>query len=795
MGRLIQTLMQVISPSRPSLRRRLFWILIATGGGAILLVNLIWLPSAIRDVRQSQVELQSLAVRSLHEQMRQMIEAIEGQFKNTTLQFQVALMSDDRDGLRQIAQRAMQQQPAFEELGIITGDGRETLRLSRRLTGSVASSSSVGSAARLAAQAKKNTIVWGAVAMTETSEPWVTLALPMGSATSGDRASVYAVINLKWLWRLAAGFKLSNEGQMSVLDQGGRLIAAADTSSVLRQHSLADRDLIVRAFHAAAAESSGLIHGGFTNEQGTPVEATVLTMQSPSWLILVSQPQALLYASIHEKIWFFVLLSAAGWAVCGLIAQRLSRSFTIPIVRLMGGAEQLATGNLDHQVAVESRDEIGDLALQFNRMAGALRLSHQDLEGKIAARTRELSALYTTLLPHSDAQSIEELFAGIVERVIAATGADAALFRLFDRDNQILNCLAQRGFSDEYVQETRQLTPGSANSVVIASGAALLAPDIAADERIKVKRQIVFGFQSCAFLPLAVKGEVRGVIQLTSRSAGYFTEDKREYLMAITRLMGIVVENYQLFDALRGAKSSLESTNAKLDRQAQELLRSNAELEQFAYVASHDLQEPLRMITGYTQLLLKRYRGQLDANAQEYIGFAVDGAKRMQGLIQDLLAYSRVATRGEEFTDCAVAEVLDGALASLRAAIEESGATISHDPLPTVQADQRQMGQLLQNLIGNALKYRNGQAPRVHIGCQRDNGAWRFAVRDNGIGIDPQYADKIFVIFQRLHTREEYEGTGIGLAVCKKIVERHGGKIWLESEVGKGANFYFSIPA
>jgi signal transduction histidine kinase len=226
-----------------------------------------------------------------------------------------------------------------------------------------------------------------------------------------------------------------------------------------------------------------------------------------------------------------------------------------------------------------------------------------------------------------------------------------------------------------------------------------------------------------------------------------------------------------------------------------ELQRSNAELEQFAYVASHDLQEPLRMITGYTQLLAKRYHDKLDETAAEFIGYAVDGAKRMQGLIRDLLTYSRVGTRGKPFAWAQCDKILGDTIVSLKVAIEESGATITHDPLPTVLCDEGQLGQLFQNLLGNGIKYRNSTAPRIYVSCRREGPNWLFSVKDNGIGVDPRYAERIFIIFQRLHTRDQYPGTGIGLAVCKKIVERHSGKIWLESQLGQGATFYFTIPA
>jgi len=235
---------------------------------------------------------------------------------------------------------------------------------------------------------------------------------------------------------------------------------------------------------------------------------------------------------------------------------------------------------------------------------------------------------------------------------------------------------------------------------------------------------------------------------------------------------------------------------AALARQTAELERSNAELVQFAYVASHDLQEPLRMVTSYLKLLDKRYKDALDTNAHEFIGYAVDGASRMQQLINDLLKYSRINTRAKPFepTDCNV--VLEHALSNLQIAIEDSQAVITHKSLPTVMGDEIQLAQLFQNLIGNALKFQNECAPQIHIEAELEAKAeaWCISVEDNGIGIDLQNVDRIFQIFQRLHTRQEFSGTGIGLAVCKKIVERHGGRIWVESQVGQGSTFYFTLP-
>ena len=231
-------------------------------------------------------------------------------------------------------------------------------------------------------------------------------------------------------------------------------------------------------------------------------------------------------------------------------------------------------------------------------------------------------------------------------------------------------------------------------------------------------------------------------------------------------------------------------------RQAQEeLARSNRDLEQFAYVASHDLQEPLRMVATYTQLLAERYQGKLDANADKYIHYAVDGALRMQTLVQDLLLFSRVGRQGTDLklTDCNL--VVEAARKNLDAAIRESGAQICCRRLPTVMADGSQLLQLFQNLIGNAIKFRGAEPPMIQVTAQKQAREWLFSVTDNGIGIAPEHAEIVFVIFKRLHAREEYPGSGIGLAICKKIVEQHGGRIWVESQLGKGSCFKFTLAA
>ena len=251
---------------------------------------------------------------------------------------------------------------------------------------------------------------------------------------------------------------------------------------------------------------------------------------------------------------------------------------------------------------------------------------------------------------------------------------------------------------------------------------------------------------------------------------------------------------------VRQRTAELETSNRQLQeeiaerkRVAEDLARSNKDLEQFAYVASHDLQEPLRIVSGYLQLIERRYKGKLAAEADEFISFAVDGAARMQSLIEDLLAYSRVGTQGRRFapTDCE--KVFERAVGNLGRAVADSGATVTHDPLPTVVADATQLVQVFQNLIGNAIKFRGAEPPRIHVAARPQDSQWLFSVQDNGIGLEPQYAERIFILFQRLHARDKYAGTGIGLSVCQRIIELHGGRIWVESKPGEGSMFHFTL--
>lgn len=339
-------------------------------------------------------------------------------------------------------------------------------------------------------------------------------------------------------------------------------------------------------------------------------------------------------------------------------------------------------------------------------------------------------------------------------------------------------------FQQNYVDKYRQGRVSAIRNVAKA--------DIQACHREFLQQ---YGVKANLVVPILIREDIWGLlIAHQCHSPREWNGFELEMLQQLANQIGIALSQAQLLE---------QETHY-----SQELARSNAELEQFAYIASHDLQEPLRMVTSYLQLLERRYKNQLDARADEFIAYAVDGAQRMQTLINDLLNYSRVSTRGQPFVPVNCNKVVERAIANLQLAITETHAVITTDPLPEVIADTTQLAQVFQNLIGNAIKFRGEKSPQIHITATKNStetnqensnlipseNEWLFSVRDNGIGLESQYAERIFVIFQRLHSRSKYPGNGIGLAICKKIIERHGGRIWMESKPGQGSIFYFTIP-
>jgi len=330
---------------------------------------------------------------------------------------------------------------------------------------------------------------------------------------------------------------------------------------------------------------------------------------------------------------------------------------------------------------------------------------------------------------------------------------------------------------------------------------------------------VKFGYSSLVVIPIRYRDQVLGAVHLADHRPAHFGAPSVALLESLAPLIGEAIHRFRaeaelskyrdhLEELVKQRTGELQAANSQLHTEiaerrraedslrqtAEELARSNRDLEQFAYVASHDLQEPLRAVAGYVELLQHRYLDKLDEKALQFIAGASDGAARMQTLVVDLLAFSRVGTQGKSFERTDLNTLLDLALSSLKVSLQEAGAKVTADVLPVLDVDATQIAQLLQNLIGNAIKFRSDRPPEIRVGVKKRRGSWLFSVKDNGIGIEPQYRERIFLIFQRLHTRVKYPGTGIGLAICKKIVERHGGEIWVDSEPEKGSVFYFTIP-
>jgi PAS domain S-box-containing protein len=475
--------------------------------------------------------------------------------------------------------------------------------------------------------------------------------------------------------------------------------------------------------------------GFYTDYRGVAVIGAYNWLPNRELCLITEIDQSEAFAPIVRMGWLVMGIALAMGAAAALMAFLFARTITRPLQQLVGGSAEIGRGNLDHRVGTSARDETGELSRAFDRMTADLKLTTVSRDE--LARERDFSDSVINSLP--------------------------GVFYLFD----------EKGHFIRWNQNLERVTEYSTEEI-----ATMTAGDFFPRE----EQQLVAERFGQAFNEGEAAMEA-DLLTKSGRSIPFYLTGVRIKIGDKYLLTGVGIDIAERKAAEEGLQAALT-----------ELARSNKELEQFAYVASHDLQEPLRMVSSYTQLLAERYEGQLDEKAKKYIAYAVDGAVRMQRLINDLLTYSRVSTRGKPFENVDSHALLGEAIRNLGAAIDESQAIITSEDLPTVRADPAQLVQLFQNLLANALKYRSDGFPRIHVSARDAGGEWVFSVSDNGIGIDGQYADRIFVIFQRLHTRLEYPGTGIGLAVCKRIVERHGGKIWFESEVGKGSTFFFSWP-
>ncbi|MBN1669835.1 MAG: HAMP domain-containing protein [Kiritimatiellae bacterium] len=492
---------------------------------------------------------------------------------------------------------------------------------------------------------------------------WLTLtvAVPIPGRDGGVTGVLAGRVNIESVWEITNGERVRDTGFAFIVDEQGHVIAHKEESLVLKRFEPREllRDLLRRRKGVLYYKDAKGVRWvcsfvrmeGYREFEGLGWKVGVVVRASEAFGLVGRMQAQVLAFSAGCLIFLFVF------------GGLLSRHIVKPIDELVRATEAIDGGNLNARAHVRGKDELGDLARSFNKMAGDLQSTIRTLDAEVSERRK----------------------------------------------------------AEQLLQK--------------------------AHDELEVRVQ----------------------------------ERTGELAVANEQLKNELMERHR-------AERDLKSTT-------EELKRSNTELQQFAYVASHDLQEPLRMVSSYTKLLARRYKGKLDASADDFIGFAVDGVSRMQKLIDGLLQYSRVGTRGREFEPTNTADVLAQALANLQVTIEDNKAEITYEAMPVVMADEVQLGQLFQNLIGNAIKFHGPESPRVHVGARREGDEWVFSIRDNGIGIDARYVDRVFVIFQRLHTQQEYPGTGIGLAVCKRIVERHGGRIRVESAPGAGSTFVFTLPA
>jgi signal transduction histidine kinase len=513
---------------------------------------------------------------------------------------------------------------------------------------------------------------------------------------------------------------------------------------------------------ATRAAESGIVTGPLID--GRLGQIAFQRLQEVPWVVALVVPVAELQSK--APIWRFVIVGVILGSAAVVMAVFMGRKITRPVARLAQAGKQVLQGESVDFGDPSGIREVQDLRRALIEAAVIVR-AHAGAQERAAEALRQANAALEA--------RVEERTAALAKTNEALQVANASLHEEID-DHKA---------AEEKIQSLARFPSENPNPILrLDSDGRILFANTASDAVLHEWRVAV---DSRA--PDPWPATIRDALTSHSRTTVELVCADRTYIVFVTPVPDAGYVNLYMSDitARKAAEQTLTKTLAELER-------SNRELEQFAYVASHDLQEPLRMVASYTQLLAKRYGDRLDQDAKDFIGFAVDGATRMQRLIQDLLAYSRVTTRGAAFgpTDAQIA--LRDALRNLEAVIQETEAVVTQDPLPTVRADATQLTQVFQNLVGNAVKFHGEAPPRVHVTVTAQDAQWVFSVTDNGIGIDPQYFERIFVIFQRLHPSHRYPGTGIGLALCQRIVDRHGGRMWVESAPGRGASFYFTLP-
>ena len=513
-----------------SIRERIFILLVAMSFGSILIVNLIWLPSTIWEIKEEQSELRRASIRLVRDHIKQQFENEEGNVRNTAMRMRPYFFDGDREQLRLIAQQRLQSDPEFEEIGILNDQGIELVKVARKAAitdGDLVDRSTTA----LFREGLKQEIHWGSVTVTETSEPQVTLTVHLPGS-----GLVFGVINLKYLLSLTQEFKLHYDGRAYIVDEVGRLIAAADPSLVLKQTSYADRSLIQRLLNSDSSAEGSFAEGDYTNETSSRMVATGLRFARPRWAIVIEQPQSLLFAPIRQKIWFFLSLSLIGLISSFVLAQRLSRRFTKPIVTLREGAEQVGGGNFEHRVLIETDDEIGELAKQFNHMAEQLR----------SAQQATLSALTIPII--SQTSELQEALKETIVKVMKLTGADAASIRLTNDDNSEFVFSVYQGFSEAYIRERPFLVSEEAEAIkAIQTGQPFIIANLSNNQSSDQSPLAREKLHSAVFLPLKTPKKTFGIMTVANREAGRLNSKQADLFTAIAHQISVALQNARLF--------------------------------------------------------------------------------------------------------------------------------------------------------------------------------------------------------------------------------------------------------
>jgi signal transduction histidine kinase/HAMP domain-containing protein len=513
-----------------SIQRRIFLLFVSISFGSVLIVNLIWLPSAIREIQDGQFELRRVSLQLVRDGVQQQLDEKVRDLRVTAMRMRPYLLDRDREQLRLIAQRLLQSDPDFDEAGITDESGVELVRVSR--IAAIADRDLIDrSSTPLYRNAVKQEIYWSPVIVAETSEPRVTLTVRLpGSGLA------FGVINLKSLLNFAREFKLSYEGRAYVVDQVGRLISAADVSLVLRQTILATRPLIRQLMDSRDPDDLSFVDGEYTNETGAKMVATGIRLASPHWAVAIEQPESLLYAPIRQKIWFFVSLSLIGLATSFVLAQRLSRHLTKPIITLREGARQVGAGNLDYRVPVQTKDEIGELAQQFNLMAEEIRTSQE----------ATLSALTIPII--NQTSELKEVLGEVAAKVMNLTGAQATSIRLIHEGTSQFGFSVYEGFSETYIREQPTM-PGDEAGVkrALESGQPVFSADLRHPSRSEGRALGREGFDAAVALPLMTPRKTFGIMTVASRESGGLTSKQADLFTAIAHQISIALENARLF--------------------------------------------------------------------------------------------------------------------------------------------------------------------------------------------------------------------------------------------------------